>query len=463
MKDIYSFFTYKVSIYPLLIEKFTDPNLFYEMLFDIFDFTAEDKNSLNHVFNVCNGYPGELKNLLSKIYFKNMNILCSQLGKIKWDSSLISKIIYEEQLSTKFENPIIKLIFLIILFLEIDLTYDLLISIAKFVFQKMHFVPVDAMEIEENIQQLLYNYKVIEVDYQHNENIVLNKSIIKKAYYNEFIHDSFMPMLSKYLCEYLLSNREILLQTLDKNMFFSQLAWHAYNSKYNNWENINFNIGKYFYDKSQVSHAFEIFTRIRGYWQKLNIDEKFVIISCMYEYGKYDYAMDVLKDIDLKSCSYKQLLLVVQVNSIDMRKKEAVKILDYMLKRFSTNLEKWEILDLKQRILSNIEGSRKDAKGIFDSMMKSYFQDNIKIYDNFLISSMEYYRVRIVATTPETQYLCGFPEFIFAPGTRKVHGGYTKNLTQRRLNGRRPPRVSSGTGANRSPRSSLRFRAPDAR
>ena len=34
----------------------------------------------------------------------------------------------------------------------------------------------------------------------------------------------------------------------------------------------------------------------------------------------------------------------------------------------------------------------------------------------------------MIATCPQTQYFQGFAGFLFAPGTRKVHGGYTKNL-----------------------------------
>ena len=39
-------------------------------------------------------------------------------------------------------------------------------------------------------------------------------------------------------------------------------------------------------------------------------------------------------------------------------------------------------------------------------------------------------RIRVVAAYPKTLYFQGFSGFFFAPGTRKVHGGYTKNLCE---------------------------------
>ena len=76
-----------------------------------------------------------------------------------------------------------------------------------------------------------------------------------------------------------------------------------------------------------------------------------------------------------------------------MQKSESINILNYMLKYYQTDFEQMNVLDMKQRILSNIESERINAKAIFDELLIRYKQSkNEKLYHDFLISSMEYYR-----------------------------------------------------------------------
>lgn len=390
--NVYEFFSYKVVVFPVEIDKFNNPELFFEMLFDIFNFTAEDKASLDHVFNICDGYPGKLKKIISKIYFKKINVISSATGKIEWDADTINQIIYENGNKTDFENPLVKTIFLIVLFLEIDLTYDLLVSITNYVCQKMHMIVSENNEIEHHIQQLLYKYQLFEIEYKNMEFIIFNKNISKESYQNEFINDSFIPMLSKYLCDYLLKFRDDILIVSNNNKYYSQLAWHTFIAKYTNWEVINYNTAKQYYQDNQISLAYRILIRIKKFWVNLNVDDRFLIASCLYDSGKYDLAEIAIEDMNFKTCNYNQLLLVVKILNINMKKSNAVDLLDFMLKNLKFKSKYPEINDMKQRILSNIEDRRKEAKLIFDNLNEDFFKNHNKSYKEFLISSMEYYR-----------------------------------------------------------------------
>lgn len=395
IKGVYSFFSYKVPMYPIILKRFDDPELFYEMLFDIFDFTPEDKNSLHHLFNICNGYPGELRNIISKIYMNNSRIINSRPGEAKWDSNLILRIINKNNLKVNIGDPISKLILLIVMFLEIDLSYDTLLAITRFVAQKMHMVINENNDaIENHLQQLIYDDKLITITNNSPEYVVLNQNIIKKPYYDEFVNDNISQLVSKYIYEYLIDNINGV--PLD-NKYYQQIAWHAFNANYPNWDRINLKVGVKFYEKSLISEAIKIFMRIRPYWRSLTLENKFVIIECFYEYGKYKEASELIETIDTTNCNFQQLLLIVKVYNINIEKAKAIMILDDMLIRFRTNYEQMMMLDMKQRILSNIEGKRINAKKIFDDLsIKLSNPNNHAEYYDFLLSSMEYYRGKVV-------------------------------------------------------------------
>lgn len=398
--NIFSFFSYKIPVLPIQISKFTNPILFYEMLSDIFNFTAEDRNSLTHIFEICNGYPGELKSIISNIYFfadtYNTNITYTDTGKIKWDANAFNEIIVQSSKSNEKDNlkkdPIAKAIFLIVLFLKVDLSYDLLIKITQYICAKIHITFASEADIEKSIQNLLYKLNMLEIDF--TENIIITPALNQEKYCYKY--SQWAPLFSKYLFEFLLRNRDLLLTTINLDKYYEQLSWHAYKSEYPNWEIYNLKIGKKFYKSNQISLAKNIFLRLQEKWDSFSIEDKYLIAECFYNSGAYDLADNITTNIYYLNCNYQQLILKVKIKNINLKKQAAINLLDSMLLENRFRSKQYEILDFKQRILSNIEQERKNAKKIFDNLLHNYEENKLEDYPDFLISSMEYYRGQIV-------------------------------------------------------------------
>lgn len=393
---LHNFFSNRIAIIPIVLKAFNDSNLFYEMLMDIFNFTDEDNNSIDHLFNICNGYPGKLRDILNMVYIESHNLFNSKKGSANWNDLILQSALSENHYAIAFENNAIKkLIFMIVLFFRINLTFEMLCFLTVYVSNKMHFFIIDENKIKETISQLIYDDNILEIDTSFvNSRIMISANLNIDAYHSEYENDKITPLLSNALYHYLIENKADIIR-IDKDSFLEQLAWHSYKSKCNNWEATNLFVGKYFYSINYFSLSYEIFVRIRDKWHDLYLEDRYVLCKCFYELGKYDYADEIVRQTDLHHGTFEFNMLYVKVKSIRMQKIAAVEKLDEMLKNDAYQKNKYIILDMKQRILSNIKERRKEAKKIFDVLLNDY-ESGIVFYDDFLISSMEYYRGEIV-------------------------------------------------------------------
>ena len=384
--DIFHFFTSIISTLPIYLKPFEDPSLFYEMLMDIFDLTNDDYNSIDHVFNICNGYPGKLRDLLCHTYIENPIYFNNKKGKVKWDESIIK--ISNKNNVIMFNHDIYKkLVFLIVLFLKIDLDYNTLINVAKYISECLHFINSNG-EIENAISQLIYLDNLLEQDISNN--IHISSNINKDLYYSEYINDSILALISSKLYCYLINNKDIIM-TKNTDAYMEQIAWHSYKSGMNGWIDQNVCSGKYFYERKHLSLAKEIFYRLINVKEDIATKDIIIISNCLYDAGSYKHAEAFIDYLPFEICNYKTNFLRVKIKSIIMKKEEAINVLNnmYIIPFYSDH--KYEILDMKQRILSNIKGSRYEAKKIFDNILKDYNM-GLTSYTPFMISAMEYAR-----------------------------------------------------------------------
>ena len=384
--DIFHFFRSIISTLPIQLKPFDDPSLFYEMLMDIFDLTNDDYNSIDHVFNICNGYPGKLRDLLCHTYIENSSFFEEKKGKVKWDKSIIKSRYIDTVI--RFNRDVYKkLIFMIVLFLKIDLDYNTLINVAKYISERLHFIN-NKGEIENAISQLIYLDNLLEQDV--SENIHISSNINKDLYYSEYLNDSTLALISSKLYCYLIDNKDKIM-AMNMDAYMDQIAWHSYKSSINGWINQNVCSGKYFYEKKHLSLAKEIFYRLINVKEDVDTEDIIIIANCLYDAGSYNHAVAFIDYLPFEKCNYRTNILRVKIKSIIMKKEEAVNILKDMYSMPFYSDHKYEILDMKQRILSNIKGSRYEAKIIFESILKDY-KKGLTSYTPFMISAMEYIR-----------------------------------------------------------------------
>lgn len=373
------------------LQPFSDPKYFYDMLTNIFIFKSSDIVTLNQVFDMCEGYPGNLKSLLTNIYMKENGFFDTPSGKMKWNSRILEHIPTNNLISEiQWGNPIHKLIFLTVLFLKIPLNYDDVVDATEFLMERMHMhIPIDLGAL---MYELLYNFCLLSLK---NDIVDISSNIKKDLYFSMYENDDFAVMLFQYIYQYLKS-REAYFIEKDKDIFKEQLAWHSYKSKSADWDIVNIEIGKYFYEAGNLVAARNIFSRIMSFCEVLNIRERYMIASCFYECGDYESAENVLLQIeDIAQYDFHYLLLSVKILNINMKKTDSVNLIDCMLHDNRFDASTYYLIDMKQRILSNLSKERSVAKKLFDKILAAYKEGNTT-YDDFLISAMEYYRGDVV-------------------------------------------------------------------
>ncbi len=389
-KDFFGEHLEKFHYIPLNIERFDDSKFFLEILKDIFDITAKNKNYLEHLFKVCEGYPGELKSILNKAY----KISCQSFegqANIFFDESLIEKAIKLTKGNFTL-NPLEKIILTIVLFVECEFSYEQLLNIISFVLKGLHIVDLE-ISVEKTLQNLLFEKQLLEYDYLPNNNfqrIKFDSNSNQDIYISVCQSDKIFPQLSNYILLYIKDNESLFIKNMDN--YYANLAFFSWKAQSIDWIETNYQVGLYFFDKNELSLSENIFLRITNFIINLAPQQIYKMLLCFYNTGNYRVAFEIVSNKSTENIKqYDYLLLKIKILNINMKKNEAICLIDTMLteKKYSKHTER--LLDLKQRILSNIRERRAEAKIIFDHLLADYLKGEFA-YNDFLISSMEYYR-----------------------------------------------------------------------
>lgn len=384
----------KFHYIPINIEKFSDSKFFLEILKDIFDITTKNKSYLEHLFNICDGYPGELKTILDKAYQKSYKSF-EGTANLHFDETLIEQAVAIIKQPIEL-NPLEKIILTVVLFVDFDFTYEQLITIISYILTKLHFIEYK-INIEKTLQTLLSEKQLLEYNISPNyelQYVVFDRASKRDLYMSVCQNEKIFPQLAYYIFGYIIENEEYFKRDLYR--YHVNCAFFAWKAQITNWINLNYEAGQYFFNKNELSLSENIFLRISEFTDKLEPSQIYKILLCFYNTGNYKVALDIISDKSAVNISdYNYLLLKIKILNINMNKGKAVDLIDFMLKSNEYTKHTYELLDLKQRILSNIKEKRAEAKCIFDKLL-SYYSNKKIVYDNFLISSMEYYRGEIV-------------------------------------------------------------------
>lgn len=384
----------KISYIPIRIENFKESKYFLEILSNIFDITDKNSDYLNHLFNICNGYPGELYNILSSLYCNSYEIFKDN-ASIEFNEEEIESVITDEnsQLKlNKYENIIIT----IVLFVEHTFTIDKLIDITEFVCNHS-LLSNPKIDLSDYCNELIENKQLIILDIDdEGEPIIKFNDLYDKKYVSKICEKSpYFKMYSKYIYEYIKNKKDEF--NMDINAFYSNISYFSWKSESPDRVRINFDSGMFFYEHNEYSMAENAFLRIYESYNELSTAELLKIAKCFYDVGNYKCALKILEYDKMKSLlnDYDFVITKIRLLNICMKKCKAIDQIDSAIRSSYFNNERYELLDMKQRILSNIKGERRKAKIIYDDLYRA-FKHGETNYNNFLISSMEYYRGEIV-------------------------------------------------------------------
>lgn len=386
----------KISYIPIKIENFKDSKCFLDILSNIFDITNKNSDYLNHLFNICNGYPGELYNILSTLYYDSFEIFKDNTS-IKFNEEEIEKVIISKSEPIELDNYE-NIIITIVLFVEHNFTIRKLIEITKFVCDCL-LLSKPKINFQDYCSELIYDKKLIIFGLDKGEPIVKFNDLHDKKYISKICEKSpYFKICSKYIYEYIKCNQDEFNANI--NTFYGNISYFSWKSESPDKIRINFDAGIYFYEHNEYSMAENTFLRIYEFYNELSSAELLKIAKCFYEVGNYKCALKILEYDKMKSLfnNYDFVLTKIRVLNICMKKNDAINQIDLSMHSNNFNNEKYELLDMKQRILSNIEGKRREAKIIYDDLYKD-FNNGETDYNKFLISSMEYYRGEIVQSS----------------------------------------------------------------
>lgn len=392
---------------PIEIKKFEDSIYFTNILKNIFSISNKNRNYIEHLFKICDGYPGVLKQLLFKFYDKNYSLVKDK-SIITLDKTTYNAIINSSNSSTIPEacNEFIKgkgidkeynydlIILFPLVFIEYNFSFEQLTNIIEFVYHSI-YINLPRTEIETRIRKLIYEKKLLMLKPFSDKTIVCCNNQYKEYIIPVCRKDDNYKLYTKYFYDYIKYNKELFQDNI--NSFYDNISYFSWESESPDRIEKNFEAGSYFYNINEYSMAENIFLRIYKYYDNLSSEQLFKICKCFYEFGNYGCALEIVENdkANLLSNEYEFIIIKIKILNICMKKSAAINQIDLAMHSNKFNNKKYELLDMKQRILSNIEGKRREAKIIYDDLYRD-FNNGETNYNNFLISSMEYYRGEIV-------------------------------------------------------------------
>lgn len=156
--------------------------------------------------------------------------------------------------------------------------------------------------------------------------------------------------------------------------------------------------------QGRLNEAASGFRRIEPDDPFLSIQHRIVIAGVLYDAGCYDEALRYLEDCKKFLTSMQNergsdivsyLCLLSEVESILLTSKDkALGHIEQAMRHASSDPEKFHILSVKQKILTNLEANRSSAKSIFDEAKAACPQscENSLPYARLLSTSAEFYR-----------------------------------------------------------------------
>ena len=365
-----------LDVVVLKVEAFKYETFFYEILDNIFNLEEEDRVIVNELFTICKGNPCQLKKILCDLFYKEGIVFSENRKKAIWKREVIYKLLNDCPSNIKF-SIFEKLILQTVVAFNQLLSYDMLYKAVFYLAEVLSFSnKYLENKIEESFEKLL-EMELLQLN-EKNKIIITQYNVMKKFQKEKNIDLSY-PLVSYKIYDFLIKNKEDLLQnTMTLTEWNALLSFHSFRADILGWQHINYEYAKMLYNKKFFDDASKVLQRIPLNSEHYSLTDYTMMINCYFESGYYKEAEDIINivslcnnDISNEKISYH--VVCSKVFNILLRKEEAILELEKVLPLIEENGDLYlEILNRKQEILVDTSNGKERAKQIFDHFITLY-------------------------------------------------------------------------------------------
>lgn len=377
-KDIQLFLMEELPVKKIELEKFKKPTYFFSILDSIFEVDEEFFAMLDRIYQLCDGNPESLKEVLRKVYL-NDGILLPNIEnkKAHIDINILKKYLSEKLYDldnsdiTEDERFILQVLLGFGGPIDVDLLQKSVLYIHKHLFgDNLWSLPI-INRIIASLQRkniLLYEGKIKFVHDRtfYGLNLLLEKDI-NRSLISSYFYD--------FLCSVVQDETRIDIRYLK--------AYHSYIAQNSNWVEENYSLGLKKYNEKKYSDAAKIFKKIISSNIKIELEKKIVISESLYEAGEYYNAKQVIENEQLNTEDRKILFSFYsiwgKIENILLNKFIAIEKYDKALAYAANREDEIYILHLKHLALLETPEHKEDAQKIFDDIVLNLTEDEKKM------------------------------------------------------------------------------------
>ncbi len=372
-ESIQIFLMEKIPIKHLHMSPLGEAKYFFSILESIFEIDNKITEQVNILFDLCGGNPEDLKAFLRKLFLSDaINISEDHNSRAKINAQIMRKQLINKsiELETNDFSEDEQFILLILLGfrgeVEIKLLQDAIIFIHNKLFKLSIWTAasiniilsrLEYMNLIEITKNDLYKIKISHDKVYFSLLTILNSNINGPLISNYFF--KFLQEISSTGKEY----------DIDLNYL---LAFHSYNSKNNNWEEINYRYAETLYNDHNYYEASKVFARIISEIPLFSHSQKLLIAKCFYEVGEYNTAKSILDCIDITSERIDFLFdyhyLMGKIENILLNKHDAILNFDKAYTYAQDRNSQILMLHLKHLSLLETPAGKEEARQIFNSI-----------------------------------------------------------------------------------------------
>ena len=373
----------------LPIDIIPNENYFINMLPDQFDITNLKKDDIKRIYEVCQGIPEKLQDLLLNLN-KARAIVYSN-DKISFNLSIMEKYILSNEVADlKIDEfkPIEQCILLTIICIGMPLRMQLLLMLAQHIFKALFGFSFSEEKFKDALQEMIP--KPLKMNFDSMNSIIYTDHDLTFGAALLYFKEKNMYKITCDIIYHFLQNAMIpefiscFSETSQKELF----ANLSYNAQSSNWISLNLECGKYFYNNQNYIQATNYFNRFLDSMNFVSDEEKLFIVIANYECGLYKKAHKFLVNISEQSISQKYIYYIYAGKTHNMNGNYDLAEENFEKAIATSNKDSDEQMYAKYMlhlILTQIPGRWNDAETIYRALVEYIKQayldhDDIKFY-----------------------------------------------------------------------------------